>query len=76
MGTIYLANILHTILLYSKYIPFNVSIISTPFMIIIIFEYTSNILHPIIFFKIHKIHLYIFIGLQLMGHTLFLLDEN
>jgi hypothetical protein len=96
MGTIYLANILSTILLYSKYIPFNVTIISRPFMIIIIFEYKSNmvvrihskytfinILHPIIFFRIHKIHLYILIGLQLnwshlqlMGHTLFFLDEN
>jgi hypothetical protein len=65
-------------------------------MIIIIFEYTSNmvvhihskytfmnILHPIIFFRIHKRHLYIFIGLQLnwshlqlMEHTLFFLGEN
>jgi hypothetical protein len=42
MGTIYLPNILHIILIYSKYIPFNVTIISRPFMLIIIFEYTSN----------------------------------
>jgi len=42
MGTIYLANILHTILIYSKYIPFSVTIILRPFMIIIIFEYTYN----------------------------------
>jgi hypothetical protein len=69
MGTIYLTNILHTILLYSKHIAFNVTIKSRPFMIIIIFEYTSNmvvhihskytfinLLHPIIFFRIHKIH--------------------
>jgi len=42
MGTIYLANILHIILIYSKYTPFNVTIISRSFMLIIIFEYTFN----------------------------------
>jgi hypothetical protein len=76
MGTIYLANMLHIILIYSKSIPFNVTMISRPFMLIIIFEYTSNMvvcihskytfinpIHPIIFFRIHKIHLYILIGL-------------
>jgi hypothetical protein len=42
MGTIYLANILHISLIYSTSIPFNVTIISRPFMLIIIFEYTSN----------------------------------
>jgi hypothetical protein len=42
MGIIYLANILHIILVYSKYIPFNVIITLRPFMLIIIFEYTSN----------------------------------
>jgi hypothetical protein len=42
MGTIYLTNILRTILLYSKYIPFNVTIILRPFMMIIIFEDAYN----------------------------------
>jgi hypothetical protein len=41
MGTIYLTNILHTILIYSKYTIFSVTIISRPFMLIII-EYTLN----------------------------------
>jgi len=43
MGTIYLANILHIILIYPKYTLFNVTIISKPFMLIIILEYTYNI---------------------------------
>jgi hypothetical protein len=42
MGSTYLTNILHIILIYSKYIPFNVTIMSRPLMLIIIFEYTSN----------------------------------
>jgi len=42
MGIIYLANILHKILIYSKYTLFNVIIISRPFILIIILEYTSN----------------------------------
>jgi hypothetical protein len=42
MDTIYLANILYIILIYSKYIPFNVTMISRQFMLIIIFEYKSN----------------------------------
>jgi len=42
MGIIYLANILHKILIYSKYTLFSVTIISRPSMLIIIFEYTSN----------------------------------
>jgi len=43
MGTIYLANILHKILIYSKYTLFSVTIISRPFMLIIIMlEYTFN----------------------------------
>jgi hypothetical protein len=42
MGTIYFASILDTILIYSIYIPFNVTIISRPCMLIIIFEYTDN----------------------------------
>jgi hypothetical protein len=42
MGTIYLANILHKSLIYSKYTLFNVTIISNLFILIIILEYTSN----------------------------------
>jgi hypothetical protein len=42
MGTIYLTNILHEILIYSKYTLISVTIILKPFMLIIIFEYTSN----------------------------------
>jgi hypothetical protein len=42
MGIIYLTNISHKILIYSKYTLFNVTIISKPFMLIIIFEYTYN----------------------------------
>jgi len=45
MGTIYLANILHKILIYSnilQYTLFNVTIISRRFMLIIILENTSN----------------------------------
>jgi len=40
MGTIYLVNILHKILIDSKYTLSNVTIISRPFMLIIILEYT------------------------------------
>jgi hypothetical protein len=42
MGVIYLVNILHKILIYSKYTLINVTIISRPFMLIIILEYTCN----------------------------------
>jgi hypothetical protein len=42
MGIVYLANILHKILIYSKYKIFNVTIISRPFMLIIVLEYTFN----------------------------------
>jgi len=88
MGTIYLVNILHKILIYSKYTLINVTIILKPFMLRIIIEYTCNMVvhihskYIIIFFIIHKIQLCIFIKLQLnwsclqlMGHKLFFLDE-
>jgi hypothetical protein len=42
MGTIYLVNILNKILIYSKYTLISVTIISSPFMILIILEYTYN----------------------------------
>jgi hypothetical protein len=42
MGTIYLVNILHKILIYLKYTLISVIIISRPFMLIIVFEYTCN----------------------------------
>jgi len=40
MGTIYLVNILHKILNYSKCTLINITIILRPFMLLIIFEYT------------------------------------
>jgi len=42
MCTIYLVNILYKILIYSKYTLINVTMIFKPFMLIIIFEYTCN----------------------------------
>jgi len=42
MGTIYLVNILHKILIYSKNTLINLTIIPRPFMLIIILEYTCN----------------------------------
>jgi hypothetical protein len=39
MGTIYLINILHKILIYSKYTLISVTIILRPFTLIILFEY-------------------------------------
>jgi hypothetical protein len=43
MVTIYLVSILHKKIIYSKYTP-NIIIISRPFMLIIILEYTCNII--------------------------------
>jgi hypothetical protein len=42
MGTMYLINILHKILIYSKYTLINVTIILRLFMLIILLEYTCN----------------------------------
>jgi hypothetical protein len=42
MGIIYLVNILHKTLISSKYTLTSVTIISRPFMLIIIFEYKYN----------------------------------
>jgi hypothetical protein len=42
MGTIYLINSLHKILIYAKYTLISVTIILKSFMLIIIFEYTCN----------------------------------
>jgi len=42
MGIIYLTNMLHKILIHSKYKLFNVTIITRSFMLIIILKYTSN----------------------------------
>jgi hypothetical protein len=42
MGTIHLVNILHKILIYSKYTLISVTIILKPFMLIILLEYTCN----------------------------------
>jgi hypothetical protein len=42
MGIIYLVNILNKILIYLKYTPINVTIILRLFMLIILLEYTWN----------------------------------
>jgi hypothetical protein len=42
MGTMYLVNILHKILIYSKYTLINVTIILRLFMLIILLKYTCN----------------------------------
>jgi len=76
MGTIYLIKILHKILIYSKYTLISVTIMLTPFLLIILFEYTCNMIVHIhskytfinfnthnVFLRIHKIHLCILIGL-------------
>ncbi len=42
MGTIYLVDILHKILIYSKYTLISVTITLKPFMLIILLEYTCN----------------------------------
>jgi len=42
MGIIYLVNILNKILIYSKYTSINVTIILRLFMLIILLEYTWN----------------------------------
>jgi len=42
MGTTYLTNILHKFLIYKIYTLFSVTMISRQFILIIIFEYTSN----------------------------------
>jgi len=42
MGTMYLVNILHKILIYSKYTLINVTITLRLFMLIILLEYTCN----------------------------------
>jgi len=79
MGIIYLVNILLKILIYSKYTLISVTIISRPFMLIIIFEYTCNMVVHVhskykfinfntpnyVPYVIHEIHLCVLIGLQL-----------
>jgi len=42
MGIIYLVNILNEILIYWKYTPINVTILLRLFMLIILLEYTWN----------------------------------
>jgi len=42
MGIIYLVNILHKILIYSKYTLISVTILLKPFMLMKIHEYTCN----------------------------------
>jgi hypothetical protein len=57
MGIIYLVNILHKILIYSKYTLISVTIILRPFMLIIILEYTCNMV-------VHIHSIYTFINLN------------
>jgi hypothetical protein len=47
MGTIHLVNMLHKTLIYSKYTLINVTIILRPFMLIILLEYTCNMVHTL-----------------------------
>jgi hypothetical protein len=54
MGTIYLVNILHKILIYSKYTIINVTITLRPFILIILLEYTCNMV-----VHIHSKHVFI-----------------
>jgi len=63
MVIIYLSNILHKILIYLKYTLFNVIIISRPFMLIIILEYTSNMI-------VHINSKYTFINLNTPNYIL------
>jgi hypothetical protein len=67
MGTIYLVNILHKILIYSKYTLISVTIILRPFMLIIILEYTCNmVIHINSYYKFinHDTFNYIFLNSQ------------
>jgi hypothetical protein len=57
MGIIYLVNTLHKILIYSKYKIINVTIILKPFILIILLEYTCNMV-------VHVHSKYIFINLN------------
>jgi hypothetical protein len=54
MGTIYLVNILHKILIYSKYTLISLTIIMKPFMLIILLEYTCDMV-----VHIHSKHTFI-----------------
>jgi hypothetical protein len=64
MGTIYLANIVHEFLIYSKYKIISVTIILRPFMLIIILEYTCNMV-------VHIHSKYIFINLNTPNYILY-----
>jgi len=61
MGTIYLANILHEIFIYSKYTLISVTIILKPFMLIIMLEYTCNMV-------VHIHSKYMFINLNRLNY--------
>jgi len=60
MGTIYLINILHKILIYLNY-KFSVIITSKPFMLIIILEYICNVV-------IHIHSKYIFVNSKIPNY--------
>jgi len=63
MGTIYLVNIFHKNLIYSKYTLISVPIILKPFILIIILEYICNMV-------VHVHSKYIFINLNTPNYIL------
>jgi len=63
MGTIYLVNILHKTLIYSKYTLISVTVILRPFMLIMLFEYTCNM-------GVHIHSKYTFINFNTPNHIL------
>jgi hypothetical protein len=62
MGTIYLVNILYKILIYSKYTLISVSMILKSFMLIILLEYTCNMV-------VHIHSKYTFINFNTLNYT-------
>jgi len=62
MDTIYLVNILHKIVVYLRYI-YSVTIISRLFMLVIIFDYTWNII-------IHIYSKYRFVNFNILNYII------
>jgi hypothetical protein len=61
MGTLYFISILHKILIYSKYTLINVTLLLRPFMLLIILEYTCNMV-------VHVHSKYTFINLNTFNY--------
>jgi len=66
MGIIYLVNILHKFLIYSKYTLISVTIMLRPFMLIIILDYTCNMV-----VHVHS-YIYIYILILLVIYLLYI----